>query len=134
MNDPQRLLRNSLRGNAAFSTLSGLTFAVGASTLAPPIGLADPRILMSIGVGLLGFAGYLAFVASRPELPVPTALQIVWADLAWVLITIPLALTVLNFTGILATLAIADVVLLFAILQYVGVRRIRNGASVPVAS
>jgi len=30
MNDRQRLLRRSLRGNGAFSTLSGLVFLLGA--------------------------------------------------------------------------------------------------------
>ena len=74
MNDSQSLLRNSLRANGAFSTLSGLCFLLGAGTIAPAIGLGDSRILLGLGVGLLGFAGYLAFVSSRETLDLSTAI------------------------------------------------------------
>ncbi|NNL67935.1 MAG: hypothetical protein HKP30_16925 [Myxococcales bacterium] len=135
MNDPQRLLRNSLRANGAFSTLSGLAFTFGSGALASAFGLPDPRILFAVGLGLLGFAGCLAFVSSRPEIPTGTALQIVWADLAWVVGTVPLvALGPLNGTGTIAALAIADVVLVFAILQYLGVRRVRRRTPIAATS
>lgn len=134
MNDPQRLLRNSLRANGAFSTLSGLAFTLGSGAIAGAIGLTDPRVLLAVGAGLLGFAGFLFFLSSRPEIPTATAMQIVWADLAWVIGTVPLvALGLLNGTGTIAALAIADVVLVFAVLQYLGVRRVRRGRT-PVAA
>ena len=127
MNDRQTLLRNSLRGNAAFSLLSGLTFLLGADAVAGAIGLGDPRILAVLGASLLGFAGLLVFVSSRATLHLPTAMAIVWMDLAWVAGTVPVvALDLLNRTGALAAVGIADVVLVFAILQYLGVRRIRG--------
>ncbi|MBW2316566.1 MAG: hypothetical protein JRH10_20580, partial [Deltaproteobacteria bacterium] len=65
----------------------------------------------------------------------PTAMLIVWADLAWVVGTIPVvALDVLNRTGSIGAVAIADGVLLFAVLQYLGVRRIRGERAVAAAS
>jgi len=135
MNDSQNLLRNSLRANGAFSTLSGLAFLLGSAAIAPAIGLGDARILLGLGVGLLGFAGYLVFVSSRPTLNLSTAMQIIVADLAWVVGTVPVVmLDVLNRTGVIAAVAIADAVLLFAILQYLGVRRIRGTEPTPAAS
>lgn len=129
MNDPQGLLRNSLRANCAFSTLSGLSFLFGAAAIAAAIGLGEARILLGLGVGLLGFAGYLAFVSSRPTLDLSVAMQIIAADLAWVVGTVPVVLLdVLNRSGVIAAIVIANVVLLLALLQYLGVRRIRGGA------
>lgn len=135
MNDRQSLLRNSLRGNAAFSTLSGLTFLLGAEGLAGAIGLGDARILTGTGVQLLGFAALLAYLASRETLHLPTAMLIVWADLAWVVGTIPVvAFDLLNRTGSIGAVAIADIVLVFALLQYLGVRRIRGQRAVAATS
>ena len=135
MNDRQTLLRNSLRGNAAFSTLSGLTFVLASDALADAVGLGDARILTVTGVQLLGFAALLVYLASRATLHLPTAMLIVWADLAWVVGTIPVvALDLLNRTGSIGAVAIADIVLIFAVLQYLGVRRIRGERAVAATS
>jgi len=135
MNDRQRLLRNALRGNAAFSILSGLAFALGAGPLAGAIGLGDARILAVVGVQLLAFAALLVFVASRETIHLPTATAIVCADLAWVAGTVPVVtLDVLNRAGAIAAVAVADVVLVFAILQLVGVRRARGSRAFAPAS
>jgi hypothetical protein len=135
MNDRRSLLRTSLRGNAAFSTLSGLTFVLGAGPVAEAIGLGEARILATTGVSLLGFGAFLLYTASREAIHLPTALAIVWMDLAWVVGTVPVvALDLLNRTGSLAAIAVADVVLVLALLQYLGVRRLRQGARAPSSS
>jgi hypothetical protein len=135
MNDRQSLLRWSLRGNAAFSILSGLVFLLGAGPVAEVIGLGDGRILAFTGVNLLGFAALLAYVSSREALHLPTAMVIIWMDLAWVIGTGPVVmLDVLNRTGAIAAVAVADVVLVFALLQYLGVRRVRGGGPVRATS
>ena len=127
MNDRQALLRNSLRGNAAFSTLSGTLFLLFAGPLSEAIGLADSRVVGSVGLNLLGFAALLLFLASRETLHLGAATTVVFLDLAWVVGTVPVvALDLLNRTGAIAAVAIADVVLVFALLQYLGVRRIRG--------
>jgi len=130
--DPQSLLRWSLRGNALFSTLSGIAFTAFGSAMARTIGLAVPMILPAIGLGLLGFAAYLLFVASRDEISLSRTWSIIAGDLAWVVGTIPVvAAGLLNQTGVIAAIAIAEVVLGFAALQYLGLRRAR--ARVPSA-
>jgi len=131
MTDPlrDRLLRNSLRANGAFSTLSGLAFLLGAGPVAEAIGLGDARVLAVLGVNLLGFAALLFWLAARKSLPLPAAVAVVWMDLAWVVGTVPVVmLDLLNRTGAISAVAIADVVLLFAVLQYLGIRRIRGSA------
>lgn len=128
--DPQRWLRRSLRANAAFSALSGLLFAGASETVAGAIGLAWPNALAATGLVLVGFAAVLAWLASRPAVPVRDAMVVIWMDLAWVVGTLPLVATgVLDATGGVAALLVADVVLAFAVLQYVGVRRSRRAAA-----
>lgn len=112
--DPQRRLRMSLAGNAGFSVLSGLVFALGSSAVASAI-------------GLLGFAASIGWLASRPTIFLPVAMTIVWCELAWVAGTIPVVMAgVLSGTGNIAAVAVAAVVLSFALLQYLGIRRVRR--------
>ena len=112
--DPQRRLRMSLAGNAGFSVLSGLVFALGSSAVASAI-------------GLLGFAASIGWLASRPTIFLPVAMTIVWCELAWVAGTIPVVIAgALSGTGNIAAVAVAAVVLSFALLQYLGIRRVRR--------
>jgi len=125
----QRWLRNSLIANAVFSTVTGLAFAFAATSVAAFIGLEQSLWVRAIGVGLLGFAGYVAFVATRAEIDLRAAAAIVLGDLSWVVCTVPIVmLDLLSANGLVAAIAIADIVLLFAGLQYFGMRRIRGGA------
>lgn len=125
--DCQRLLRVSLTANAVFSALSGLVFALGSFAVASAIGLTPSWILLVVGIGLLGFAARIGWLASRPTISLPGSMTIVWCDLAWVVGTIPVVVTeVLNGTGTIAALAIADTVVVFALLQYLGIRRARR--------
>ena len=53
----------------------------------------------------------------------------------WVVGTVPVvAMDLLNRTGSIGAVAIADVVLVFALLQYLGVRRIRGVHAVAATS
>ena len=125
--DPQRRLRMSLAGNAGFSVLSGLVFALGSSAVASAIRLTPSWILRVVGIGLLGFAASIGWLASRPTIFLPVAMTIVWCDLAWVAGTIPVVMAgVLSGTGNIAAVAVAAVVLSFALLQYLGIRRVRR--------
>jgi len=119
-------LRAALRGNAAFSTLSGLAALVFAGPLAPWLGVPDAAPwLRALGVGLVAFAAGLVWLASREEVPSGTAWGVVAADLGWVLGTVPLvAADLLSRPGDWLAVGIADFVLLFAVLQAVGIRRL----------
>ena len=130
VSDPQKLLRGSLRGNAVFSLVSGLTFTFAAGRIAPAIGVDPAGIVTFVGVNLLGFAVALAILASRQAIPLPYARAVVALDVGWVLGTAGVfALGLLNETGNVAAIAVADVVLLLAILQAWGVRRARSAGA-----
>jgi hypothetical protein len=123
-----RLLRGALRANGAFSLLSGLVLIGAARPLAALFGLAGPAALLVVGVSLLFYAASLVRNAAREPINRSEALLAVILDAAWVV-----ASAVLIFAGVLsaagnwAVAAVADVVLLFGVLQYVGLRRLRPG-------
>ncbi len=129
--DPSGLLRASLRGNAAFSTLSGLAFVAAGEAIGRALGLALPGLLVLVGANLLAFAAALLWVASRPLPPRGLVLTIVALDLGWVLLTAVLILAdAFHRAGALAALGVANVVLVFAILQALGLRR-QTAAALP---
>jgi len=124
--DPQSLLRLSLRGNATFSTLSGSLFSFASAAVSDYIGLADSDAVLSVGLNLLGFAAALLYLASRSEIPLRWVRVVIGLDLAWVVGTVPVVLAgVLSSAGVVAALLIADCVLFFALAQYFGLRRVR---------
>lgn len=123
--DNATLLRRALRGNAAFSTASGLAFVAASGPIAATIGLEQPIVLIAIGLGLLVFAAGLIRNAARANVNRIEARLAVAGDLAWVLGSgVVIALGILTRTGNWAAAIVADVVLLFAILQLVGLRRL----------
>ena len=121
------LLRNVLFGNSAFSFTSGLASVLFSKSIADFLGLSASWIILALGVGLILY-GIEIFLAARAE-PVNKALATfaVYADLAWVLGSAVLIFAnLVDFTtaGKWAIAIIADIVLVFAILQYVGLRRV----------
>ena len=135
MNTPDPLLRYSLRGNAAFSTLCGLSSIAAAEPLANALGLPGAASLASLGVQLLVFAGLLVWLASREPIRLGLALAVVVADVLWVVGTVPLLLSgELTTAGNWTAFAIANVIALFAVLQFLGVRRLRGAQALPAPS
>jgi len=129
--DPGRLLRWSLRGNATFSTLSGATLMGAGASLATTFGVPEPMMLTSLGVNLLAFAAFLVWLASREEIRPALALAVVGADLAWVVGSVPVLLfAALTPAGNWSVAVVGNVVLAFAIAQFVGVRQLRPRATV----
>lgn len=126
--DPTRWLRLSLRANATFSVLSGLVFSVASGVIADFLGGVEAVLVLAVGLQLLLFAGALVWLASRPSIPAGLVIAVVVADLGWVLGTI-VAVYADLFTrgGAIAALVVADLVLVFAILQAIGLRRARGG-------
>lgn len=122
--DPAQFLRRSLRGNAAFSTLSGLAFALASGAIAAFLGDVQPLLILAVGLQLLLFAGALMWLASRTRISVSLAIGVIVADLLWVLGTIVIVYADL-FTrgGAALALVLADVVVLMAVLQSIGVHR-----------
>ncbi len=124
--DPARWLRLSLRANATFSAVSGSGMLFAASTIAGLLGIEQTLLVRITGVNLLGFAALLVWLASREVIKPSLAIAVVGADLLWVAGSAGLLpARVFSPTGNWLVAGVADVVLLFAILQYVGIRRMR---------
>ena len=124
LRDDSLFLRGSLRANAAFSALSGALFTLAGAPLGRFLGV-DALLVGAVGVNLLGFAAALVYFAGRPVLSRAIAMLIVTADLLWVVGTFALVRSaVFTAAGAVAALAVSGVVLLFAILQSIGTRRL----------
>ncbi len=126
---PNTLLRKALRANALFSFTSGLLFMIASNNLAKFLGIADTSILglfgssvllAIIGFNLLGFAGIIWYVSSQSPIVKLQVQVISGLDFGWVIGTALILLTnILPLTrgGSWLLLIIAEVVLLFALLQ-----------------
>ncbi len=123
------LLKNALYGNSAFSFTSGLAFILFSKAIAGFLGLSASWIILALGAGLILY-GWQIFSAAKAE-PInrSVATLAVYADLFWVLLSAVLIfVNLVPFTtaGKWAIAIIADIVLVFAILQFVGLRRVAN--------
>lgn len=122
-----RLLRTALRGNGLFSAVSGAVLVLASRPLAETIGFPWPNTLLILGIILLLYALDLFWFTSRETVNLTFAWVAIALDVAWVigsialLLTDPVGLTVAGqwFIGL-----IAEVVALFALVQWLGVRRL----------
>ena len=125
----EQLLRTALKSNGVFSTVTGMAFIVAAGPIAERIGLDYPWLLMVIGASLLIFAFGLFRNAMAASVDLLEARIAVALDFAWVLgSVVVVALGVLSTTGNWGVAIVADIVLVFAIAQAIGVRRIQSTA------
>lgn len=128
--DRSNLLRLALRSNAVFSTVSGIAFIAAAAPLSEWIGLGSLWILNGVGVSLIVFAVGLYVNASRPDVNVLEAWIAVALDLGWVAgSAVVITLGFLTTSGNWAVAVVADVVLVFAIVQYFGLRQLNATAA-----
>ena len=96
------------------------------------LGLPESVNLITMGISLLVFAVTLVVFARKKPIKLLDAWIAVLLDLAWVIGSYPL-LFVVPFctTGKWIVGIVAEVVLLFALMQWLGIRRIRKGNMVP---
>lgn len=120
------MARQALVGNVLFSGVSGALLLLGAGAVDSFLGLGSPLALRLIGVGLLGWAAWMARATRQPTLD-PMVLRIVLAgDIGWLLLT---ALVLasgwppLSSAGRWTLLGLADIVVLFVLWQYLALRR-----------
>jgi len=122
------LLRRALLGNTLFSGLSGVIAAVAAGPLAAFLGLSSPIILIILGLGLIGYAVGLYRMATRQPISRNDALFAVVADTVWVVASLVLLLIgwpPFTTAGRWLVVIIADIVAVFAIVQFIGLRRLK---------
>ena len=124
---PSRLLRRSLMGNGIFSVTSGVLFVAAAKPIASLLGIDMPILVVGVGISLIVFAVGLFRNAFRENLSQTEALLAIVLDFSWVIgSAVLIALGVLSTSGNWAVAALADVVLVFAVFQTVGLRRFAN--------
>lgn len=136
--DESNLLRTALRANGMFSLVSGGAFLIASTQIAEFLGIQDSDILgfltgtsfmQVLGAGLLFFALSLFWMASRSTLNKMMAREIVFMDIAWVVGSAVLLVSEalpLTTEGSWTILIVADIVATFAIVQYIGIRRLNK--------
>ena len=123
------LLRGALRANAAFSGLSAIVLVGSSGAAASFLGAAEPVEMLSLGVQLGVFAVFLAWLSRRPAIPRWPVIVVIALDLLWVVSSAALLLSPpdpLTVGGRWAIGLVAGAVLVFADLQFFGLRRLRG--------
>ena len=123
----ESLLRRSLLANAVFTTVCGLGLVLASGALSTLIGAVGATELIITGVILLFYAGDLARTAFGKRLPRSRVYYFIVMDVLWVIgSAVVLWGLAVPFTaaGRWIILLIADAVGLFAVLQYLGLRRL----------
>jgi len=125
--EPQGLLKKALAGNALFSVASGVVILLANRRLVRFLGLPDKVSLAILGVSLIVYAAILLFNARRPKIELTDAWVAVILDVIWVGGSYALILVVpFSVGGKWVVALVAELVLAFAILQLLGIRRIRK--------
>lgn len=128
--DRATFLRRSLQLDGTASALCGALLLVAAGPVSTLAGLPGPGLARAVGAGLLVYAAALLWNAaratvSRGEVQLAVVLNAGWvAGSAVLIVDGPLTLV-----GNLAVGAVAVAVLLFAVLEIVGLRRLRAAAA-----
>lgn len=124
----QGLLKRALTGNAVFSVVSGVAILLANHWLVRFLGLPEKVSLSILGVSLIVYAAVLWFQAHRPTIKITDAWVAVIMDAIWVVGSYTLIFVVpFSLGGKWAVALVAEVVLVFAMLQWFGIRRIRKG-------
>jgi hypothetical protein len=122
------MLRKALLGNALFSTISGLIILFANKWVLGLLGFANSISLVILGAALIGYAAMLVINARKQKIKTSDAWMAVLMDLAWVVGSYVLVFSLpFRATGKWIIAGVAEVVLLFAILQFLGLRRMQKG-------
>jgi len=129
--DKQKLLRRALQGNALFSVISGALILAINRTLVEFLGLPSSASLTPLGIGLLVYAGWLLWNARREKIRIVDAWMAVALDMVWVVGSYALLFAVrFSSSGKWVVALVAEAVLVFAVLQWLGLRRVGRSRQV----
>lgn len=118
-------LRTTLLVDAAFSAVGALLMAAGAPLLAPLLGLPQP-LLFWAGLVLVPWVALLLALSRRPSVSRLLLIDVIGINVLWAAVSIGLLLTgavAPTALGYAFVIAQAAAVLLFAEVQFIGVRR-----------
>jgi len=123
------LLRSTLVINGVSTVLCGFVLLAAPGTLAELLGVSTPALLAVAGGGLVLYAAGLFWTARRQPIPDAAAWAAIVLDLGWVVGSVALIeVGVLSPIGTGLAALVAAVVLIFAVLQFVGVRQMPRPA------
>ena len=121
------LLRRALLVDAIASGSMGLAFSLASRPLSDLLGFPAPAVFGG-GLFLVAFAGFLIWLARRPQVPRPLVAAIVAGNLLWVvgsLALLPAGLVELTGLGVAVVLGQAAAVAVFAAVEYGGLRELQ---------
>ena len=123
-------LRRALQSNALFSFITGLAFIVASGSIARFLGPNIPAaIVLAVGVSLLPF-GYVVYrIAGQSQIVPRHAGIITVMDVSWVIgsyLVLALAWGAFGVAGRWFVVLQAEAVFTFAILQFIGLRRLQK--------
>ena len=131
MSDNQKLLRRALQGNAMFSGISSVLILTMNRTLVEFLGLPSSFSLAPLGIGLLGYAAWLLWNARRERIKIVDAWIAVALDMVWVVGSYALLFAVrFSIGGKWVVGLVAELVFLFALMQWFGLRRVGRSGQV----
>jgi len=123
----QGLLKQALTSNAVFPVLSGVVILSANRWLVKFLGLPDKVSLAILGISLIVFATLLWLNARRPRIKITDAWVAVIMDMIWVVGSYALIFVVpFSVGGKWVVALVAELVLAFAILQWLALRRVRK--------
>lgn len=108
-----------------FSVVSGALILAMNRTLVEFLGLPSSSSLTPLGIGLLGYGAWLLWNARRDEIKIVEAWIAVILDIVWVVGSYALLFAVrFSVGGKWAVAVVAEMVFLFAVMQWLGLRRV----------
>jgi hypothetical protein len=118
------LLRATLVTNAISTAVCAIALLAVPGPLATLLGVPTPSVIAAVGAGLVLYAAGLFWTAWRRPIPAPAAWTAIALDLGWVAGSVALLeLGILTSVGAGLVALVAAAVLVFATLQYWGVRQ-----------
>jgi hypothetical protein len=128
--DRTRFLRRSLQLDGIASGLCGVLLVVAASLISALMGLADPSIARVVGALLMVYAAALLWNGERATVSRAEAVAAVVLNAGWVIgsavVILAGPLTLIGNLAVAAVAAVAAAVLLFGVLEVVGLTRLRE--------
>jgi len=114
-----------------FSGISGVLILAMNRILVEFLGLPSSVSLAPLGIGLLGYAGWLLWNARREKIRIVDAWMAVALDMVWVVGSYALLFAVrFSSSGRWVVALVAEAVLVFAVMQWLGLRRVGRSRQV----
>lgn len=123
------LLRRALVGDAGFCAVMGILMIAGSGWIGEFTGLSPGWVPAAVGAGVLLWAADVGWLARKQPLDLRAVKFVIGGDIAWVVVSYAMLMTgVLNLTtaGTWTVGILAEMVALFAIAKYLGLRRIQT--------